>query len=403
MPNANHKLTKLTRDETKLHNQRLVLKLIYGREVVSRADLARATGLTRATASVAVSELLEQGLVEEVGQGVSAGGKPPTLLRVVPDARHIVGVDLSGALLQGAVFNLRGEIVQQAAVRAPGNDGAATLDAALALIDQLAATAQKPLLGIGVGLPGLVDSPQGAVHRAVNRGWKQLPLGDLLRQRYNVPVVLANDSQTAALAEYAFANPNGVQDLAVILLEHGISAGIVLGGLIYHGGNRLGASEIGHVRVVEGGEVCTCGNFGCLETVAGQDAIVRWAQTSYRSGPASILHQLVANADEIDLDLAIRASQAGDLQLNRMIAQAGHFLSVAVANLVSVLNVPLVILAGSLTAFGSALLDPLKAELAQRMLPELAQRTQVRVSSQGEEIVMRGAAALVLAEELGVV
>jgi predicted NBD/HSP70 family sugar kinase len=403
MPNGNHKHAKLTRDETKQHNQRLVLKLIYGQDAISRADLARATGLTRATASLAVGELMEQGLVEEIGQGVSAGGKPPTLLHIVPRARHVIGIDLSGVTLQGAVLDLHGAIVQRLARPAPAGDGQAPLDATLALLDDLTAAATQPLLGIGVGLPGLLDSQHGAVCRAVNRGWRDLPLQDLLQERYQVPVLLANDSQAAALAEYAFANPAGSQDLAVILLGQGISAGLVLSGEVFQGGNRLGASEIGHVRVVEGGELCTCGHYGCLETVAGHDALLRGAQTLYRSDPGSILRQLAASADDLALDAVIRACQAGDAQLNQMVARSSRFLSVAVAHLISVLNLPLVVLAGSLAALGPALLAPLQADLAQRMLPELAQRTEVRISALGDEIVMRGAAALVLADELGVI
>ena len=186
-------------------------------------------------------------------------------------------------------------------------------------------------------------------------------------------------------------------------MDQGISAGIVIDGRVYQGGNRLGASEIGHIRVVEGGEPCACGHFGCLETVASQGAIVRRAQTIYGNQPESILHQLVDRADDIDLGIILQAYRTGDRALAELISQVSHYLSLAVANLVSTLNIPLVVLAGSITDLGDALLAPLTAELHQRILPELAERTQLRVSAQGAEVVMRGAAALVLAEELGVI
>ena len=298
---------KLTRDESKLHNQRLALKLIYTQGDISRADIARATGLTRTTVSATAVELIEAGLVEEVGQGPSAGGKPPTLLRVVSDARYTLGVDLSGATFQGAVFDFRGNIVQRASVQPAPSDDPMTLEPVWALIDTLLAATDRPVLGIGVGLPGLIDSRQGVVLQAVNRGWCDLPLGDLLHQRYGLPVYLTNDSQAAALAEVTFANPIGVRDLAVILIDQGISAGIVIDGRVYQGGNRLGASEIGHIRVVEGGEPCACGHSGCLETVASLGAIVRRAQTIYSNQPESILHHLVGRADDIDLGIILQA------------------------------------------------------------------------------------------------
>ena len=394
---------KLTRDESKLHNQRLALKLIYTHGEISRADIARLTGLTRTTVSAAAAELIDDGLVEEIGQGPSAGGKPPTLLRVVPEARTVLGIDLSGATLQGAVCDLRGHIVAHASAQPANSDDPHTLAPVWTLVDTLLAAAAHPVLGIGVGLPGLIDSRQGVVLQAVNRGWRDLALGDLLAQRYGLPVCLVNDSQAAALAELSFANPDGLADLAVLLVDEGISAGIVLDGRVYHGGNRLGASEIGHVRVVEGGEPCACGHFGCLETVASRGAIVRRAQAIYANQPGSALHHLVRSGDEIDLTAVVQACQAGDRALIELVAQAGRTLSTAVANLATVLNLPLVVLAGSMTALGPALVEPLTAELHQRMLPALAERTQVRISAQGTEGVMRGAAALVLSQELGVI
>ncbi len=394
---------KLTRDESKQHNRQLVLKMIYAEQEISRADIARATGLTRTTASAAVAELIEAGLVEEVGQGPSAGGKPPTLLRIVSGARHTIGIDLSGTILKGAVFDLRGNIVAHRASQPAGSKDPFSLEPVWALIDALLAATDQPIIGIGVGLPGLVDGVQGIVLQAVNRGWHDLALGELVRQRYGLPVYLANDSQAATLAEGTFANPSGVRDLAVILVEQGISAGVVIEGRVYQGGNGLGASEIGHVRVIDGGEPCACGHFGCLETVASRGAIVRRAQAIYDNQPGSMLRDLVGRCDDIDLDVILQACQAGDAAVAELIAQVGRYLSIAVANLVSALNVPLVVLAGSVTELGDALLVPLVAELRQRILPELAGRTRVKISSQEADLVMRGAAALVLAQELGLI
>lgn len=394
---------KLTRDDNKLHNQQLALKLIYTHGQISRADIARLTGLTRTTVSSTATELIEAGLVEEVGQGPSAGGKPPILLRVVADARHTLGIDLSGPLLRGAVFDLRGHILQRASAQPAGNDDPSTLEPVFTLIDTLLAAADRPVLGLGVGLPGLIDSRQRVVLQAVNRGWRDLALGDLLIERYGLPVYLANDSQAAALAELSFGSTNGPRDLVVLLVDHGISAGIVLDGRVYQGGNRLGASEIGHVRVVEGGEPCACGHFGCLETVASRGTIIRRAQAIYASQPESILHQMAQQIDDVDLEIILQACQAGDRPVAGLIAQVGRNLSIAIANLVSTLNTPLVVLTGSVMELGDALMEPLVAELQQRILPELAERMQLKVSTQGTDLVIRGAAALVLAEELGVI
>lgn len=395
--------TKLTRDEAKLHNQRLVLRTIYRAGKVSRAGIARATRLTRSTASATVADLMEQGLVEESGQAPSAGGKPPTLLRVIDDARHIVGLDLAGQALHGGLFDLRGRLVHPIAIPLPMKDGQATLNVLRAAIDQLLATTGKPVVGVGVGLPGLIDVDRGIILRAVNLGWQDLPLGSLLAEHYDLPIYLVNDSQAAALAEYTFAGQAQRQDLALVLVDRGISAGLVLGGRLYRGGTHSGASEIGHVRVVEGGELCACGHFGCLETVASQEAVVRWAQVIFHNEAETSLRRLVDDAGDIDIEIVLRCYHDSNPTLAPVVAQLGRYLGIAVANLISVTNVPQVVLAGSVARFGEDLVQIIRSEVRQRSYLPLAKRTSIRVSELGDHIVMLGAAAALLSNELGIV
>lgn len=394
---------KLTRDEAKSHNQRLVLRLIYQNGEYSRADIARASGLTRTTASAVVSELMEQGLVEEIGRGPSGGGKPPTLLQVPPDARHLIGLDLAGATLEGAVFDLRGQAVHRASVELAAGRNQDALQQVLDLLDRLVVEASQPLLGIGVGLPGLIDSQLGVVYHALSLGWPQLALGDILRQRYQLPVYLVNDSQGAALAEYTFAREENIHDMAVILLAQGVSAGIILGGQLYRGRLHSGASEIGHVRVMEDGDPCVCGHDGCLETIVGEQAVLRGARTIYARRPDSALGRLVRSADEITMATVATAYRQGDPPVLALGAEMSHYLGIAAANLHSVLNVPRIVLAGGVAAFGAPFAAAVEAEIRERTLPWLADRVSVRVSTLEDDAVELGAAAVLLANELGVV
>lgn len=394
---------KLTQDQTKLHNRRLVLRVIYEAETISRAGIARATGLTRTTASQAVAELMEERLVEEAGIGPSAGGKPPRLLQVVDDARYAIGVDVSGYAVQGSVYDLRGQVVQHLSLSLPPSNGDSALDLVYQLIDQLISLADRPLLGIGLGVPGFLDAQQGILHQAVNLGWQELPLGDLLKERYDLPVYLVNDSQAAALAHYTFANDAKMDDMAVLLVGRGISAGLVIGGRLYYGGGYSGASEIGHLQVVEGGELCACGHYGCLETVASQGAVLRWAKTIFGNHAGSKLHRFAHDVEAVDMEAVLRAYRAGDEPLEQIVSQVGHYLAIAVANLVTVANLPLVVLTGSVAQLGEDLVEVIKSNMKQRLLSMLSERTDVIVSELGEGIVPLGAAALLLANELGVV
>ncbi len=156
---------KATREQTRVHNSRLVLKTIYDREQISRADIARETRLTRTTISDVVAELMEQGLVEEVGYGPPTGGKPPILVSVIDDSRHLIGLDLASDEFCGAVVNLRGQIRYQERLPLDGGDGQAALELVYTLIDRLVAVADRPLLGIGIGTPGLMDPIDGVVRR----------------------------------------------------------------------------------------------------------------------------------------------------------------------------------------------------------------------------------------------
>lgn len=390
---------KLTQDQTKAHHQRLILKAIYRGGPCSRADLARAIGLTRTTASAVVDELLAAGLVMEIGQGPSAGGKPPTLLSLVDDARAIIGVDLAGRELRGTVFDLRGRPL--GAASAPRRNGL-EVDEILSLVHCLVDAVQdRPLLGVGVGLPGLIDLQAGLVQQVVPNGWQELPVGEALRQRLAVPVALANDSQAAALAQVVFGGV-GVSSLAVVRVGNGIGAGIVLEGRVLQGAAYAGASEIGHVRAVEDGELCVCGRFGCLETVASERALLRWATMAIRNDPNSPLRDVVGDASRLDLAAVAAAWRLHDPALEQMVGRVARYLGAAIAHLAATLNLPLVVLAGSLTQLGPDFAAAVQAETRQRMLPPLAALTQVRISALGDD-VMLGAAALVLANELGVV
>jgi N-acetylglucosamine repressor len=390
---------KATREQTKAHNSQLVLRTIYDRGQVSRAEVSRLTHLTRTTVSDVVAELQEQGLVEEVGYGPSAGGKSPILLSVIDDSRHLIGLDLADSEFRGAVVNLRGKVRHRLAVPINERDGDEALALVYGLIDQLIAMAGCPIMGIGIGTPGLMDPARGVVRYTVNLDWQNLPLGNLLETHYKLPVYIANDSQAAALAEYTFGLGRDISNLIVVKVGRGIGAGIVVNGQLYYG-DGFGAGEIGHVVVAEGGQACRCGHSGCLETLVSSRTIVRQAQAIARSNPQSSLHRFAATPEAINTDVVLQSFGAGDETLRPVIAEAGRYLGIAVANLVGAWNIHRIVIAGSIARFGEALLEPIRQEMRQRSLATLANETDVSVSNLGTDIVILGAAALLLSNEL---
>jgi len=391
-------MPKATRFQTKEHNTRLVYKTIYADTGISRAEISRKTKLTKTTVSNIVAELVNEGLVEEIGMGISDAGKPPILLSAVDDARYFMGIDLANSVFRGAIVNLRGEIKYHFSQPIYNSTGDSALKIVFQLVDDLLNASENPVRGIGIGTPGLVDPQNGVIRTSVNLDWQDLPLRDLIQKRYELSCFLANDCQAAALGEYTFARNSSTSNLVVVKVGRGIGSGIVLNGKLHYG-DGYGAGEIGHVVVVDNGERCACGNYGCLETVASTSAIIRLAKKLAENDQKSLLYQFVSSPDEITTECVLQASNAGDLGVQTIISNAGYYLGTTAAYLIGILNVQHIVFAGSVIRFGNVFMEPLKRAMQDCSMSNLSEGTKIDVSSLGQDIVIMGAASLLLANE----
>jgi N-acetylglucosamine repressor len=378
---------RATHRQTRAFNAQLVLRAIYDHAQISRAEVARLTGLTRTTVSEVVAGLLRSGLVEETGRGPSTGGKAPILLRVRPHGRHLVGLDLGESAFTGAVVDLRGNIVRSISLPFGGRDGQEALEAVYALIEALTSgNGDGPLLGIGIGAPGLVDSRSGTVRWAVNLDWANLPLGDLIAKRFGVPVVVANDSQAAAVAELMFGPLPRPANLIVVRVGRGVGAGVILDGRLYQG-DGSGAGEIGHTVYQAGGRPCRCGRTGCLETIVSTRAMVAAA---HAARPAI--------SDERAL---FEAFCSGDPAVREVIVAAARTLGLAIGALIGALNVNTILLVGPATELGADWLTAVREEAAASALPQLAHETRIDLGVARDNDVVVGASAMLMTHELG--
>jgi N-acetylglucosamine repressor len=377
---------KATLRGTRVHNERLALATIYDDGPLGRAGVARLTGLTRTTVSAVVDGLIETGLVREMGRGPSTGGKRPILLQVPEDAWHLIGLDLGDTLFRGAIVDLRGEIVYRTEVRVEEGGGERALLQVLQLIDHLLGAAVRPILGIGIGAPGLIDTTVGTVIQAVTIDWRDVPLAALVSSQYGLPTCVVNDSQAAALAEHVFGQVR-TANLVVIKVGRGIGAGLVLNGDLFQG-DGFGAGEIGHTVVVPRGELCRCGRHGCLETVASTRAVLARATA------------LGAFGRTVSLDAVVAAFIAGDEDVRRIVLEAGRWLGQAVADLAAVLNIHRIVLAGTMASFGEPWLTAVHDALEMKGFPTLLRDTTLELGGIGD-IVVLGASALLMTRELG--
>jgi len=391
-------MKKATRQHTKSHNIRLILRTIYEQGNISRAELARTTHLTRPTVSDIVRELMSNHFVVETGQGPSAGGKRPTLLSVAHADHNIIALDLGSREFRGAIVNLKGKIIKRLFYPTGGKKGADALALVDELIDTMVKAAKATVLGVGIGTPGLTDQNSGVIYESVNLEWSNIPLRQRLEDRFDLPIYVANDSHMAALGEYTFGNHLPGENLVVIKIGQGVGAGIVLEGKLFYG-DGYGAGEIGHIFAVEDGELCSCGRHGCLETMTSTRALSARARdlNCQANKPQQV------EAGDATWQTLVTALEKEDEQVGQLITQAGRYLGVALSHVVGILNIHTLILAGRVSDLGQVFLDAILAEIRQRVLPSLATDTKVAYSNLGRDIVVLGSSAMVLQHELGIV
>lgn len=345
------------------HNAALVLDLLRaaGAAGISRLELAEGTGLTPQAVSKITARLRADGLVVGAGLRPSTGGKPRTVLRLVPDAQFAVGLHLDRDGLTAVLVDLAGRSV--AVAGAPLDFGAPAdrvlADAADAVRDLRAAEPHKPVLGVGVAVPGPLDHRDGVLHRVTGfPQWNGYPLRAALAERTGLPVVVDKDTNAAALA--LALNAPGGGDFAYLHVGTGLGAGLVLGGRV-HRGARTGAGEFGHQTLQLDGPLCGCGGRGCVEA------------------------------------LCLAAEARGDR------AEAARVLGTGAANLVGLLDIDRVVLGGrTVAADEDAYVRGVRAVIEERAAHGgTGAGVSVTVAGGGDRPVAEGAAQLVLAPVFG--
>nr|WP_322789905.1 ROK family transcriptional regulator [Agromyces hippuratus] len=366
---------KVLPEHARTHNRALVLQTLYSAGAQSRADVARETGLTRVTISDLVADLIAEGLVIELGQREDVRpGKPATLIDVDREAFHIIGVDLSEhEVFRGAVVGLDSQIIDRDEVCRDGATGESAVLLVEALVERLLARTSTPVLGIGIGSPGVVD-PHGVVRSAPNLGWSDVALQARLAARFALPVHVANDANVAVLAEHGSSDQD---DLLLVKVGHGVGAGLIIGGRPVVGGG-FAAGEIGHVVVgTDGGPRCACGRDGCLEA---------WVAAP----------RLTAQLAELG-GTGAAASARDDI-----LREAGRRLGIVLAPVVGALNLSEVVLSGPAQLLDGVFHEAAVDTLRKRTMTEFNRDLRLRMSEQAEDIVLRGAAVMVLSGQLGV-
>jgi predicted NBD/HSP70 family sugar kinase len=370
-------------------NRNLVLNVLRT-GAASRAEVVRATGLSPATVSIIVTELIASRLVMETGQGKSTGGRPPQVLKLNDTSNYVVGLKLMSHAISVVVTDLNAEVVHAELAEFPSGPGrpgpaavlAAVCDAVRNAIRHAGISAAA-VTGVGAGLGGLVNAESGVSRYSPAFGWSDVAVAAPLADELGLPVLVDNDVNTLTIAEQWFGRGHGVEHFLVVTVGEGIGAGIVLNGKLYRGADG-GAGELGHLPIAGSDVPCSCGSRGCLEAVASDGAILRRV-----------------NADGVkadDIASVRRAAEAGDQECAAALRDAGTMLGLGIAGIVNVLNPRLVILGGEGIDAGPLRFDAMTAALRSHVFGGLVQDIQLIAEPIDDVTWARGAACAVLGE-----
>lgn len=370
-------------------NRTLVLNLVRELGPISRADVARESGLSPSTVTAIVAELFDQGFLLEADTGErrapAAIGRPGTLLAVNPSAGYVVGIKVAAETVTVTLTDLAAEpLTTDTLPRAAHLEADATADMLASAVEMVAASAgvdRHRLLGVGIGVPGVVDPDSGRVTKSPLLEWGSYDIVGLVSDRTGLPVHIDNDVNTLTIAEQLFGAGRSHAHFIVVTVGRGIGMGAVLSGVLYRGVHG-GAGELGHVAVAPDGPACWCGRRGCLESIAAEPALVR---------------EVLAATGHLIQPGDLGAAAARDGRVARILGHAGAEVGRSVANVVAVLDPDLVVVGGEGVRLGGAFLGPMR-EALEAAQEEGQREIEVVVEPWGDEAWARGAATLVLRE-----
>jgi glucokinase-like ROK family protein len=382
-------------------NTSLILDCLRTRGPLSRAGLSAATGLNRSTVSSLVRDLLEENLVREIGlQSSEKSGRPGMLLELNPDGGCAVGVEIGVDFISVVLTDFVAHVLwRQRVASDPQEPQKVIIERAEGMIQEALDTGKARglrSLGIGVGVPGLVDIRQGSLVFAPNLRWRDVPLREMWTQRLDLPVFIENEANAAALGEYYFGVARDVQNLIYLSAGVGLGGGIIINGKLFRGSSGY-AGEIGHMTMDPNGEPCGCGKRGCWETVVGPRAIVRRVKEALETSAESEIRNLVDDdLNRVDVDVVVQAAQAGDPVARTALEEVGVQLGIGVANLVNTFNPEMVVLGGALSLASPFLLPVIEEMIRKHALAQPRASVEVAASAHGADACVMGAVALVL-------
>ncbi|MCA9949798.1 MAG: ROK family transcriptional regulator [Anaerolineales bacterium] len=387
-------------------NLTLILNTLHAKAPLSRAALAHITGLNKATVSSIVKDLLTNGLIRETGTNGTPVevGRPAINLEPDPTAGYFIGVEIGVGFISIITVNFAIEIISHR------YESTFTYYSQEKIIERLlfllteskqqVIKMQRPIFGIGIGVPGLVDIANGTLLFAPNLGWQDVPLRSLVETALNIPVYLANEANLAALGESVFGAGQGCKNMLYVSSGMGLGGGVILNGRLVEGATGF-AGEVGHMLVERNGRRCNCGSHGCWETVAGQQALFRRVEEAITSGQSSwISSQIEADFNKLSIPLIVEAALKEDTVATNALQATAEWIGIGMASLMNVINPQRVILGGPMSAAHKQLLPIIRQTVTANSWHWVQDKVKIVPAAHGQDAAVMGGVAIVYRDVL---
>lgn len=381
-------------------NRSMVFDLIRRKGPISRAEIARTIGLSIPTVMKITEEFSYKQFVQDVGKGESSGGKRPELLELVPDSKYIIGVGVGRSKTNVLMMNLAGEVFIREIMETGGTAVPEVwISRLIQVIENVireSGLSRKQILGMGIGMPGILDEKSGKVLFSPDFKWENVDMLTPIRERFKMDITIENANRALAMGEYYFGAGVDSRNFLVVNLGHGIGSAIMREGEFYRGSSGS-SGEIGHIILEKNGPKCNCGNLGCLEAIASGNAIARDAKIAVLEGNATKIMELVnEDINRIEAKTVFEAARLGDRLAIQITERAMQYIGIGLANYINLLDPDLIILFGGLTNAGDIFLKKVKEVLRERQMKFAGRQVKLVISQMGENGTAVGSASLVL-------
>ncbi|MCK9862021.1 ROK family transcriptional regulator [Paenibacillus sp. ATY16] len=358
-------------------NTSIVLEAVLKQAPLSRAQISELTGLNKATVSNLVQDLIDSDLVVEIGPGESSGGRKPVMLLFNGKAGYAVGIDLGVNYIRGVLADLEGNVVAELQRSLKKHQLEFTLKELIQCIHELigkAPASSYGIVGIGIGVPGIVDD-QGSILFAPNLEWQHVELQHMLEEEFKLPVTIDNEANAGAQGEQKYGIGRGIAHQIYVSVGIGIGTGIILNKELYKGATGF-SGELGHLSIEYNGKPCRCGNEGCWELYASENALLEQA----------------APLGFDNLEDLLDAAEAGNEEVRALFYKIGEYMGAGISNIVNVFNPDVVIIGNRMSRAKTWLEEAVQSSVTRRTLPYHRERLRILFAELQDQSAVRGAA-----------